>query len=194
MLATLQAEMLERAIGYARGNLATVSDDLMRRPTPCDAWTLGQLLDHMVDSIDAFIEASRGLVEIAPTTARGDTVTVLRTKACALLGAWTSPAAAWVRIGDRALSSRRLLGAASLEVTLHGWDVGQATGRGRAIPEELAGELLVVAETMLTGDNRRPWFGPPLPPDRSSYEGQLLGFTGRRPLPPHSSHPQQGET
>lgn len=185
MLATTHVEVLERAIGYTRGNLMDVTDDLLGSPTPCDRWDLGQLLDHMVDALDAFTEASDGLVEIEPVRSEGHVLAVLRDKACTLLGAWASPAADWVRVGDRALTSRQLLGAAGLEVTLHGWDVGQSTGRGRPIPEELAAALLPVAETMIGEDDRPTWFGHALAPVGPSYAARLLAFTGRRPLQPH---------
>jgi uncharacterized protein (TIGR03086 family) len=169
-----------------------VRDELMERPTPCTRWNLAQLLDHMVDALDAFTEASEGLVEIEPVRSEGPVLLALRDKACALLGAWAAPAADRVRIGDRALTSQQLLGAAALEVTLHGWDVGQATGRGRPIPEGVAAELLPIAETMIGDDDRPMWFGPALVPGDTSYSARLLAYTGRQPLQPHPSHPRLG--
>jgi uncharacterized protein (TIGR03086 family) len=191
-LTATPVELLERAIGYTRGTLATVSTDRLDRPTPCDRWTLGRLLDHMVDALDAFTEASSGLVSVSPTVATGSPVVLLREKACALLGAWTSPAAAWVRVADRALPAHQLLHAAALEITLHGWDVGQATGHGPRIPEELAAHLCCVAEQLLTEADRVSRFGPALPPAGPTYGDRLLGFSGRRPLQPHWSQPQPG--
>jgi uncharacterized protein (TIGR03086 family) len=192
MPTTTRVELLERAIGYTRGNLVDVRDDLLGRPTPCSRWDLGTLLDHMVDALDAFAGASEGLVEVAPVRTDGHVLTVLRDKACTLLGAWSSPAATRVRVGDRALSSRRLLGAAALEVTLHGWDVGQATGSGRPVPEQLAAELLPVAQTLIGDADRPGWFGPVLPAAGSSQVARLLAFTGRQPLQHHRSHRSPG--
>lgn len=193
-----EVALLERAIGYTRGALTTVTDDLLGRPTPCRAWTLGELLHHMADSLEAFTEGSAGLVPLAPapaTTPTSGPVDLLRARACALLGGWTgAPPATWVRIGgDRVLPSSRLLEAASLEIALHGWDVAQATGARTPIPESLARDLVDVAAGVITDGDRPQRFGPVRPPHDATYAGQLLGFSGRRPLPSLPSHPQQGE-
>ena len=120
--------------------LADVRPDNLDRPTPCAGWTLGRLLAHMEDALDAFTEAAAGRVEVEsvpPTTTRVD---ALREKACALLGAWTAarPASERVEVGDLGLDAPLLVATAALEITVHGWDVGQATGRGTRIPDDLA--------------------------------------------------------
>ena len=38
---------------------------------------------------------------------------------------------------------------AALEITVHGWDVGQATGHGTRIPDDLAEGLLAVAQHVI---------------------------------------------
>lgn len=185
----MDAELLERAIGYTRGTLAGVSDDLLQRRTPCQAWRLADLLDHMADSLDAFTEASTGFVLIEPSEVQGTRVELLRAKACTLLGAWSSPAAATVRLGAGAqLDARLLLGAAALEVTLHGWDVGQATGSDLPVPEALAGALLPVARALIDAGDRGVRFGEEVPLEGPGRAAELLGFCGRRPLQHHSSH------
>ena len=47
-------ELLERALGYTRGALATVGAD-RSGPTPCAGWSLADLLCHMDDGLDAFL-------------------------------------------------------------------------------------------------------------------------------------------
>lgn len=47
-------DLLERAIGYARGALARV----LTRQTPCSEWDLLALLEHMDDSLLALPEAT----------------------------------------------------------------------------------------------------------------------------------------
>ena len=51
-------ELLERAIGYTRVQLQVVTPAMLCRPTPCAAWTLAGLLDHMADSLDTLTEAA----------------------------------------------------------------------------------------------------------------------------------------
>jgi len=48
-------ELLERALGYTRGALATVGAD-RSGPTPCAGWSLADLLCHMDDGLDAFLD------------------------------------------------------------------------------------------------------------------------------------------
>lgn len=183
---TDEVELLERAIAYARGALCGVDDRRLDLPTPCREWSLGALLEHMSDGLDAFTEASRGVIRVASTTSGGPPVVVLRDKACTLLGAWTSPAAAEARLGDQRLRSATLLGAAALEITVHGWDVGQATGVGNPLPVGLASMLLPVAEVLVTEADRNIRFAGPRGMTAQGWPDPatgLLGFLGREPHP-----------
>jgi uncharacterized protein (TIGR03086 family) len=173
-------ELLERAIGYTRGTLAGVRDGMLGRPTPCAGWTLGDLLAHMSDGLDAFTEASRGVIAIDPAPATQPGVDVLRDKACRLLGAWTHPHATEVRLGPARVESAILLHAGALEITVHGWDVGQATGGGAPIPEPLAAALLAAAPHLITRADRPSRFAPPTSVTGGSPPSALLlSFTGR---------------
>ena len=82
----------------------------------------------------------------------------LREKACALLGAWTAarPASEQVEVGDLDLDAPLLVATAALEITVHGWDVGQATGRRTRIPDDLAVGLLAVAQQVIDAGRPRP--------------------------------------
>lgn len=179
--ATDPVELLERAIGYTRGTLGSVTDDALGRPTPCAAWYLHDLLAHMSDGLDAFTEASRGHVHVDIAPPATTTVGVLKEKACTLLGAWTSPAAITARLGALHLDSGLLLRVGALEIAVHGWDVGQATDRRTPIPEALAAELLAVAELVVSPADRGVRFAPATSPRPDESNGsRLLGHLGRR--------------
>src|SRR5690606_3038881 len=64
-------ELLERAIAYTWGCLSNVDEHRLATPTPCARWDLAHLLDHMADSLDAFLEASSGVVTLVPATSSG---------------------------------------------------------------------------------------------------------------------------
>lgn len=187
MLSTLSGsvELLDRALGYTRARLADVRDDALGRRTPCAAWTLADLLAHMEDALDAFTEAAGGAVDVRPPApAAAGRVAALQEKACALLGAWTGPAPGDVVLVDREggldLDSSLLVATAALEVTVHGWDVGQATGRPAPIPAGLACELLTVATSVLQTSDRGVRFAAPQPvPPGASDSARLLAFLGR---------------
>ncbi len=178
-------ELLDRALAYTRVALADVTDAVLDHPTPCSEWALGDLLAHMEDALDAFIEAAAGVVEVGSTTPSGSRVADLQRKACTLLGAWSGATPGDVRVGGHDLASRLLVATAALEVTVHGWDVGQATGRRAAIPEDLARDLLGVAGLVVAPADRGVRFAGPRPaaPD-ATYDVRLLAFLGREPTGP----------
>ncbi len=172
-------ELLERALGYTRGALATVGLD-RNGPTSCAGWSLADLLLHMDDGLDAFLEAAGGAVCIEASLRPGADVDVLQIKACHLLGVWNSTDPGYVVVGDRPVPSGLLVSAAALEITVHGWDVGRATGADPEIPEDLARALMPIAQAVVLPEDRPARFAAPrrTGPDASSAE-VLLGFLGR---------------
>ncbi len=186
-------ELLERAIAYTRGSLASVTPGLVHAPTPCREWDLHELLVHMDDSLASLAEAgewrrvavrggSAGAGQRRPAL---DLVTGLRERACALLADWSAEAVVGlgrgdVIVGGRPLPEPVLLSTGALEVTVHGWDVATACGDRRPIPEPLALELLDLAPLLATDEDRPARFAPA----RSVGPGacasdRLLAFLGR---------------
>jgi uncharacterized protein (TIGR03086 family) len=176
-------ELLERSLAYTWGTLADVRPELTDRPTPCVGWSLGQLLAHMEDALDAFTEAASGRVRVEPVPETSTRVEALREKACALLGAWAAALPtgdADVAIGDLGLDAPLLVATGALEITVHGWDVGQATGSARRIPDDLARGLLGIAHQVIGPLDRGPRFACPRPArPGAAYDERLLAWTGR---------------
>ena len=187
-------ELLDRSLAYTRVMLADVRPDHLDRPTPCAGWTLGQLLAHMEDALDAFTEAAAGRVEVEPIPPTTTRVEALREKACALLGAWTAARPAeHVEVGDLELEAPLLVATAALEITVHGWDVGQATGRRTRIPDDLAEGLLAVAQAVIDPVDRGPRFASPRPArPEAAPDVRLLSWTGR--AAGHMTEPLRGNS
>ncbi|GAA4373378.1 TIGR03086 family metal-binding protein [Nocardioides caricicola] len=176
--------LLDRAIAYTCGQLAGVQPDMLDRPTPCARWSLGNLLAHMEDALDAFTEAAGGRVAVGCAGCAPGPVPAIQAKAIALVTAWTRPTPGDVVLeaatGRLELQSRLLVSTAALEVTVHGWDVGRATGRDVPVPTELAADLLEVATWLVDPADRGVRFAPARPvPAGASYDQRLLGFLGR---------------
>ncbi|MDQ6526248.1 TIGR03086 family metal-binding protein [Nocardioides sp. LHD-245] len=175
-------DLMQRALDYTSDALAAVTCADVDRPTPCTGWNLADLLAHMEDALDAFSEAADGAVGLssaAPTPLEAR-VQSLQVKACALLGAWMDADQPYVDVGGHPLPVDAIARIAALEIAVHGWDVGRATGNGRPLPEPLAAALLPSAlRIALTGDER---FAPPLPVDIEAPAGvHVLALLGRRP-------------
>lgn len=198
--------LLAPAVAYARAALASVRPEHRGRPTPCTDWCLDDLLAHLDDGLDAFLEASAGAVALTgapgPGTPRRDRVpespgppgpmtrvTALEAKARALLTAWSGPAAlrgdAAVAVGGLPVGADVLLGTAALELTVHGWDVARTAGLDHPVPPALATGLLAVARRCVDDTDRvgrSARFGParPVPPG-ADPGATLLAHLGRMP-------------
>ncbi|TWH01924.1 uncharacterized protein (TIGR03086 family) [Nocardioides sp. J9] len=173
-------DVLQRALDYTSAALATTTCADVDRPTPCLGWTLAGLLAHMEDALDAFAEAADGAVGLhcsgpSPLVER---VERLQVKACGLLHAWMEATSPTVDVGGHPLPVDTVARIAALEVTVHGWDVGRTTGRGSAIPERLAADLLPTALQVALGDD--PRFAPPRPVPVDAPTGvHVLALLGR---------------
>jgi uncharacterized protein (TIGR03086 family) len=180
-------ELLERSLGYTRVQLTDVRPDHLARPTPCAAWDLRALLVHMDDSLEAFLSAARGRVEVGPVEPAGPAppteryVDALCRKACALLDAWTvARPVDPVAVGDLTLEAPVLVATAALEITLHGWDVAQTTGRRTRIPTDVAASLVGVSYAVIGEDDRGPRFASPRPVSAEApADARLLAWAGR---------------
>jgi uncharacterized protein (TIGR03086 family) len=177
-------ELLDRALGYTRARLAGVRTELLGRPTPCEAWTLGDLLAHMEDGLDAFTEAAGGAVEVRAGSRTAGRVPALQAKTCALLGAWgnLTPGDVVIEGGSARhdLRTPLLVAAAALEITVHGWDVGQCTGDRTPLPAALARDLLPVAHRLVGPADRGARFAAARPARAMApYDQRLLAFLGR---------------
>jgi hypothetical protein len=83
-------------------------------------------------------------------------------------------------VGGVDLATDLLVATAALEITVHGWDVAEATGAGTPIPDDLARHLLPFAHRMVTDDDRGIRFAAALPePVGATADVRLRAFLGR---------------
>jgi uncharacterized protein (TIGR03086 family) len=177
------------------GLVAGAPDAELGDPTPCPAYTLGDLIDHVGGLALAFTAAARkDGGHYANMQASGDSsrlgdgwrVRIPRDLA-ALAEAWRAPAA-WdgmTRIaGDDAPAAIIGLSVAD-ELVVHGWDMARATGQPYQCPPELlqaAHSFLVqFASPDLPAGPEVP-FGPSraVPADAPLLD-QVLALAGREP-------------
>jgi uncharacterized protein (TIGR03086 family) len=137
------------------GLVARVGDDELGRPTPCPAYTLGDLIDHVGGLALAFTAAankdSGGYVDQTPSgnaSRLGEDWRVrIPRDLAALAGAWREPAA-WAgttRIAGMDAPAEVVGLTAADELVVHGWDVARAIGQ----PYDCEPELLAAAESFL---------------------------------------------
>ena len=174
------------------GLVDSVGDDALGRPTPCEGYTVGDLLDHIAGAAVAFTAAAvKQPLDGGP---RGDAAnlgddwrTRIPQEVLGLAQAWRSPHA-WTGMtaaGGVDLPGD-LAGVVALdELVIHGWDLAKATGQPYDVDDEtLAACHGFVAQFSAPGQeaSREGLFGPPVEvPDDAPLLDRLIGLSGREP-------------
>ncbi|GLW67425.1 TIGR03086 family protein [Actinomadura rubrobrunea] len=179
------------AAGRVAALIADVPGDRLAAPTPCAAYTLGDLVDHVGGLALGFLAGARK--DPGETAARGpsgdasrlgdDWRTDIPRRLAALADAWRDPAA-WTgatRVGGIDLPGRAAGLFALNELVVHGWDLARAMGRpytpGQADVDACLG---LVAGVQARGGPSP--FGPPVAvPDDAPPLDRLVALTGRDP-------------
>ena len=178
--------VLDSAVTWTHSCLQLARTSDLTAPTPCRDWDLGQLLAHMEDALEALGEAAAlGRVRVSDLGQRPDpgrTIDRIVQRACATRAAWLHRlTSAPVGVGDLSLGRDTLAMVGALEITVHGWDVAQAVGSNRRIPEDLAVRLYDAALAVVTPDERGTRFAEAvLVSADAPISTRLLAHLGRR--------------
>lgn len=183
---TAHVELLHRAAHYTLTAIDTVTPDLLTRPTPCKQWNLRMLLSHTCESVAAVQEAfDHGRVALFRDDhdeTAADPTDSLRHRLTRLVDAWTAAGAERnVAVADHRIPLSTIAATAALEIAVHGWDIIQASGQDEPIPADLAAELLRISPQLITDDDRRGLFAPPIHTSTPGPGAELIAFLGRRP-------------
>jgi uncharacterized protein (TIGR03086 family) len=180
--------LLEGAIAYASRSVLDVTPALLPRPTPCRGWNLDMLLRHASESLAALHEGTVArhiaLIPAAPDrAAAADPARTFQDRAGRLLAAQvTADGRCCPDIGDLPLPAFAMECAGAIEIAVHGWDISQACGQHRPIPDALAASLLAIAPLLIPETGRHPLFGPPVAPTAHASPGdRLIAYLGREP-------------
>jgi uncharacterized protein (TIGR03086 family) len=194
--------LMEQAIGYAGRSVLDVTPALLPRPTPCRGWNLEMLLRHASESLAALHEATVtghvALTSAAPDRdPAADPVRAFRDRAARLLAARATADRRHrvFDIGDLPLPVIAVECAGAIEIAVHGWDVSQACGQNRPVPDALAVSLLAIAPLLIPETGRHPQFSAPVTAAAQAGPGdRLVAYLGRKPLTPPQSSRLHGET
>jgi uncharacterized protein (TIGR03086 family) len=177
------------------GLVASVGDGDLGMPTPCPAYTLGDLIDHIGGLTLAFTAAANK--DHGPRTDQGPSGDASRLGGdwreqiprdlLALARAWRNPAA-WTgmtRIAGMDAPAEMVGLTAADELAVHGWDVARATGQ----PYDCGPEILQAAQRFLeqfTSPDAPAGpdvpFGPPRPvPQDAPLLDRVVALAGRDP-------------
>ncbi len=184
-------ELLERSVSYTRSSLQLIDGGRLGAATPCRRWDLAALLCHMDDSLCALQDAAETgrVVMVQGAGERVDPVSSLKSRACALLGAWTAnDGADLVSVAGCPLTAALLVGTGALEIAVHGWDVARACGSERPMPAALSAALLPLVPLVVSEPDRGRRFDAVVPvPPWASPGDRLVAALGRPPWPSFGS-------
>lgn len=169
-----------------------VTDETLARATPCSAWTLGDLIDHVANFTAAFTAAARRSAGdpgvLASQAAVADLHPQWRSRLPSqldeLVTAWSDPHA-WLgstATGGVSLPAEQLGLVAAAELTVHGWDIARATGQDFAADPRI---LRVLIDFLADGATRGlpGGYGPPVDVhDEASLLERTVALSGRDPF------------
>ena len=173
-----------------------VPDGPLDGPTPCPAYRLGDLLDHIRTLALAFTAAAtketEGIGHLPPsgdaTRLGDDWRTQMPRDLATLASAWSAPEA-WTgmtQVGGADLPGEAAGVIALDELVVHAWDLARSTGQGYEVdPASLAVVHGWVADLTAPEHSamRSRIFGPVVDvADEASLVDRVVGLTGRDPV------------
>jgi uncharacterized protein (TIGR03086 family) len=192
----LDAEAVRASVDVA--SLAGAAD--LAGPTPCDDWTLAELLAHMTAQHNGFAAAAAGqgadLIRWQTGAPAADPVHDYAAAAARVLKAFSAPGVldrdfALPEINPRLpFPAEQAIGFHFVDYVVHGWDVARALGAGYDLEPGLLGAALAIARSVPDGENRRrpgAAFGPGVAVTGDGLLDQIVAMLGRRPAWPRLS-------
>ena len=167
--------VLGRALDQARAALTTITPDDLDKPTPCEGWTVGELLGHLLPQPAQFLQMARGEEVDWSATAEvgdGDWAERFREGGERLMAHWATVPAEKAAMADMMTA----------ELGVHTWDLLRATGHTMPLDPEVAERGLGFMQQGLTDENRVGSFGAAVEvgEDATPYD-RLVAFAGRDP-------------
>lgn len=174
MTSDADSAVLRQAVDQLSDLLSDVPRERLGDRTPCEGWTVQDLVDHIVAAPARFAQMTRGerIDWSAPAATSGDDpARTFRANAEDLVRAGRvaegrgGPPADWQ----------------CAELAVHTWDLSAALGRAtRDLDPEVAERGLAFMRASLRNDDRSPAFGPeqPAPEGADAYQ-RIAAFAGR---------------
>ena len=172
---------VEEALAAVHDVVHAIGPDDLRRSTPCGAWDVAALADHLIDTISR-LGAAAGIVLTG--TSAGSIDERIQQVTQPILAGWRHLGLTGdVRFSGRTMPSPLALGILSLELLVHGWDFAAALQRPFHVSNTHAAFILGLAHQTLTAESRvTAGFNQPVPvPADANPLDQLVAFTGRNP-------------
>lgn len=172
----------------------TVESSDYERPTPCETWTLRDLIGHLLGLSEAFTCAARKESFVPDDADPANAVdldggwkSALEAGLTELVAAWQEPDS-WegeAEAGGVTMPAAQIAVVALDELVLHGWDLARSTGQTFEVAQVDIEAVEGFVESMSgpeAADQRDGLFGSELTPDAGlSRFDRVLALSGRNP-------------
>ncbi|MCX7522224.1 TIGR03086 family metal-binding protein [Microbacterium sp. STN6] len=184
-------KLLAGTYAVVREPIARINDAVLGQPTPCSEWTVRDVFDHVVDTIDMFSRAAGGGTRSAPV-AESDPDAAVGTALERFDAAVERNVAAWASLADPSAVLSLSFGDFPAEAAaainqmdslIHGWDLAVSLELAPVWPREVAETALRTAEKRFRTRPRGTAFGPEVPAPSDSLQDRLIALSGRDVLP-----------
>jgi uncharacterized protein (TIGR03086 family) len=184
--------MLQRTVDAANALVGSVQPGELTQPTPCEAWDVRALLNHMVvgnQMIAGVLGGTPPAIDPTrppPDVVGSDPAGAYSAAAAAALAGWRAPG-----VLQRTLTmpwgptpAGIVIGFHLLDQAAHSWDLAKALGRGGPLDADLAEAALAFARQSVRPEMRGPKspIGTEVPcPADAPAQDRLAAFLGRQP-------------
>lgn len=163
---------------------AHIQDEQLQGRTPCEKFTVAELVDHLGLTLQSAARAARK--EAQPAAGAGSAVSPQDLADCASLAAvaWSEGAAyeGTTVFGPGEMPADFAASITLQELVLHGWDLARATGQSFGVSEDAGQVALGVVEQVAERARSNGSYGAPVPvPDDAPALHRALGASGRNP-------------
>lgn len=176
-------DSLEQTFAHAHDVIAHVGAAQHGDKTPCEEWTVRDLLEHMIGVVAGLGAAAGGRPPAAFVLAE-DSAAQFQDAAATALAAWRRPGVLDRVIdgGAGPMPGRVLASINLLDTATHTWDLATATRQPAELPDAVATAAVEASRMIVSPDTRPGRFGPELPAaDGASTTQRLVAFLGRTP-------------
>ena len=178
---------LEQAIAISKSVLANVSKEDLDKQSPCAAWKVRDVINHLVDGADFFVTGLGGEGVGEADAASGDYCAAYDESSARTLAAFSAPGALekTANLPFGPMPAAALMGLATSDIFTHTWDLAKATGQSTDLDPEFAAQLLPQVEAAIPDMFRgAEGSGMPFGPKQEAPAGatnadKLAAFLGR---------------
>ena len=182
---------LYRAFGHAAGIITGARPDQLAGPSPCRAWDVAALIDHLVFAAHRVVALGRGEVPVeagTPHVELDQAPAEVRRAGQEAESAWSDESCLRMEVKmpwGESYPGSVLVDMYLTELATHTWDLAAATGQLERLDISLAAPALAAAQEMLKPEYRNAEgspFGPEVhPPEGATEWERVAAFMGRRP-------------